>query len=198
MSALILSDSHGRGMADVFEYYIPEWEIMELSLGRPTVQLRHCYMDNIVEIFEFAPQVIYLHAGHNDVSFHLQHNPFPQQPLTCLENVLSFFDLLNDQHPYSDVFYSSLFPRAVGPAFSAEKKRNYYQVAAEFQDLVMRVGELERRKVCLNKCLWIDAESGLERPEYFNVGGLHLSCAGKKAVVREWIQSAETVRAMRN
>jgi hypothetical protein len=197
MRVLVLSDSHGRDLMNAFDHYVPDWEVAELCLGRPTQELRKCYLDNICEIFDYAPEVVYLHTGHNDVSYHPIHNRIPQQPLSCFEKVLGFMDLLEEKHPYSDVFYSTLFPRALGPGFDAQRKSDYNRVASDFQDVVKRVAEMEGRRCCMNAGLWKDVSAGLEMPELFNSGGLHLNEAGQRTVVRGWIQSAMSAEESR-
>jgi hypothetical protein len=190
MRVLVLSDSHGKDMMWSFDHYVPEWEVVELCVGRATGEVRSSYVDNIVDIFEYAPDIIYLHLGHNDVSFHPVHNLSPQQPLDCFKLCLEFLDLLKEKHPYSLLFYSSIFPRACGPSFDNTRKSAYNRMAADFQSLVSEVCEIEGRRSCLNTCLWENMDTGAEKTEFFTSGGLHLNSQGKRAVVRDWIRAA--------
>jgi lysophospholipase L1-like esterase len=190
MRILVLSDSHGNDMMWAFDHFVPEWEVVELCVGRLTAEVRKSYLENIVYMFEYAPDVIYLHTGHNDISYHPIHNTNPHQPLDCFKESLDFLDLLREKHPYSFLFYSSLFPRALGPSFGEERKIAYNRMAAHYQSLVADVCEIEGRRCCLNSCLWEDVRSGSEKPELYNSGGLHLNTKGKRAVVRDWVRAA--------
>jgi hypothetical protein len=187
---LVLSDSHGRGLFPSFDYYVPDWEVWELSLGRPTQELRELYHETICELLEYAPDLVYLHSGHNDISYHPVHNRSPQQPLACLERILSFLDLLADKHPYSGIYFSTIFPRAVGPGFDAQRKDDYNRMAADLQGVLSTVFDTEGRKYCLNSGLGRDLEAGEEMTNMFNEGGLHLNETGKRSVVRGWVQTA--------
>jgi hypothetical protein len=70
MCALVLSDSHGKGLKAVFEEIRPAWDVMGVAYGRKTQELLLHYEERKGQIEQFRPDVIVLHSGHNDVAAH--------------------------------------------------------------------------------------------------------------------------------
>jgi hypothetical protein len=96
MRVAVISDSHGRDIDDEFALVRPDWDVMVLAYGRTIPQIRAAYKREIVVYYEHAPEVLILHAGHNDVWPHPVHNPSPIHPLTCLGRVLSLLDEMHE------------------------------------------------------------------------------------------------------
>jgi hypothetical protein len=191
MCLLVISDSHGRDMDDIIASLDSDYQVCVISVGRTTPEIREEYDDTIVDIYEYAPEAVIIHTGHNDITYHCKHNPSPMQPLQYMGEAMAFMDHVKECHRFSEVFYSSIFPRSEGPNFDMLRKIKYNQMAANYRLLVEDICEIENRNFILNDTLWYSVDEGIEHPFYFESGGLHLSGSGKRAIAREWIDAVD-------
>jgi hypothetical protein len=173
MKLCVLSDSHGRNMRDFLLEWEPEWEIQVFSLGRQLSEIRNLYISKKDQINRFAPDALILHAGHNDLSHHSIFNPVPTQPLHFFAKTLGFLDQLTDDLVDCDVYYSSLFPRSVGPSYNWDRKNQYNECVIGFGRMVAHVCSMEERPYLINESLWLDPESSEENSSYVDDRGLH-------------------------
>jgi hypothetical protein len=191
MRVAVLSDSHGRDIDDEFALVRPDWDVSVLAFGKTLPEIRTAYKKEIVAYYEYAPEVLILHAGHNDVWPHPVHNPRPIHPLICLGRILSLLDEMHEYHPKCRIIYSSILPRAIGPNFGQERKKVYNRMAADYQRSVTELFELEGRRFCTNQSLWMSVPAGMEHPIYYDRRGLHLNTAGRRALTNEWVRAIE-------
>jgi lysophospholipase L1-like esterase len=189
MHLLIVSDSHGRELKEVFDKEYPRWVVKIIVVGAGTDQVRETYMRRQQDAISFRPDNIILHVGHNDVVYHSYHNRSPRHIKEFFLDVLSFLGLLQEAHPELKLFYSTMLPRASSRVMSEEKKSQYNSLSARFGVRAQSSCRREGYGFLLNACLWQSLRQKIENPDFFDAGGLHLNKTGKRVMVEGWMKT---------
>jgi hypothetical protein len=192
MKAVVIADSHGAQMGRYIQQIDRSWDVRVVKVGRVTPLLRDEFYARRAELQRFSPEVILLHAGHNDIRYHPLHNQHPVSNVECFRYSMRFMNELYALFPRSRVIYSSVFPRSRGPQMDLAQKKAYNGEADLFGRLVESACTREGREYTLNDVLWFKCDGGREHPVYFDEGGLHLSVLGKEAIAREWMTVMST------
>jgi lysophospholipase L1-like esterase len=192
MRLLLVTDSHGIGMAKMIHGLNKDWIVMTVRVSSQTEAVRERYVQRLAEIHQFGPQKILLHVGHNDLNFHPYYNQDPQHVKELFPFILSFVYLLKANHPMAGVWYSSVFPRSTGPRMSEDQKISYNKLASRFGVLTQSTCRKENIEFTLNGVLWLSVRKARENPDFFLEDGLHLSVSGQKAVARDWMRKMES------
>ena len=123
MRVLIISDSHGRGMAQYLESDY-QWFTRTVLVARTTTLVRDEYRNRLPGLQDFYPDAILIHVGHNDVERHPTHNPHPMVSLLAFTEIVRFMGEIEKDFPYSRIIYSSLFPRTTGSEWDRVRRRH--------------------------------------------------------------------------
>jgi lysophospholipase L1-like esterase len=188
MRLLLVTDSHGFGMASVIHGIDKEWVVMTVRVSSQIGEVRDRYLQRLAEVRQFGPQKILLHVGHNDLNYHPFHNLDPDHVKELFPHVLSFVTLLRINHPMSRVYFSSVFPRSTGPRMNEVQKISYNKLASRFGVLTQSTCKKEGIDFTLNGVLWLSVRKARENPNYFLGDGLHLSAPGQEVVARDWMK----------
>jgi hypothetical protein len=137
MNILLISDSHGRGMGAAIKVLRPGYTVMTVKIGSVISTIRATYMRCLRSVQLYNPGKIILHLGHNDLQYHQYHNHYPEHGKYFFPKVESFIELLKENHPASDVFYSCPFSRTLGPSMNEKQKAIYNRT-------VVRLGKMTK------------------------------------------------------
>jgi lysophospholipase L1-like esterase len=193
MRLLLVTDSHGIGMASMIHGLDKDWVVMTVRVSSQTEAVRDRYLQWLAEIRQFGPHRILLHVGHNDLNFHPYHNQDPQHVKELFPFILSFISLLKTNHPMASVWYSSVFPRSTGSRMNEDQKVSYNKLASRFGVLTQSTCRRERIDFTLNGVLWLSVSKAKENPDFFLEDGLHLSVSGQEVVARDWMKKIGNV-----
>ena len=97
-----------------------------------------------------------------------------------------FMDKIQGDFPYARIIYSSLFPRTIGSGMESAERTAYNIEACIFGEMATSACVAQRRRIVLNRVLWVSPSEGKEKTQYFSRDGLHLNLMGKRAVLRDW------------
>jgi lysophospholipase L1-like esterase len=193
MRILIVTESHRRGLAEVFRAEKSGWKVLTVRVGRTLPIVRAAFMARLREIRRFRPDCVVLHVGHIDVVPHTKYNTENQHIKYFFPAVIAFLKLIKELLTGACVMYSSLFPRSLGQGMDQEQKYKYNKLAGRYGVRAKAVCTEEGIPYILNGTLWHSAKKGQEKAELFDEGRLHLSKDGRVAVVRRWIVAIESV-----
>jgi hypothetical protein len=111
---LLIGDSHIKEMKPLFIAHAPkdtEVTIFTIQLGRGVNEIAAKYRDNLLQAYYFDPNIVILHAGHNNIASHHWYNPIPDHPRTVANDTLLLASEIKTNFPNSKVFISTVFPR---------------------------------------------------------------------------------------
>jgi lysophospholipase L1-like esterase len=183
----MLTDSHGRGLEKILNTERPDLWIYSIIVGDVTRSLRSQYNARLRGIYQFMPDIVILHCGHNDLVHHPRHNNSPSHGKYFFPEVESFVKELQEDHPLALVIYSSIFPRTVCSNFTLAQKLIYNRLAVRFGAMARSSSNTEGYVCVLNGGLWSKVRKFIEHPRYFLPDGLHLNDEGRKVVCAGWI-----------
>jgi lysophospholipase L1-like esterase len=187
MRLLIVGDSHVRGMGDAVERLDKRVSTMTVQVGRRTSIVRSAYEYKLVSAQSFSPEVIVVHSGHNDIVAHKYYNPTPTHLLPFFDELQSFRQAIEGNHPTSRVYLSSLLPRAPCNRFSTVQKIAYNKLAIRFREMLRANARDQSYSVIYNNVLWKSIQKWEEKGVFFLADGLHLDVDGKAEMAKEWL-----------
>jgi hypothetical protein len=167
----------------------PTISTFTVQLGQGVNAIANKYRDNLLEIYYYDPTIAIIHAGHNNMVFHHWHNQNPQHPRIVANDTLHLASEVLFNFPQCKTFISSVYPRTATDIslLSPEDVSSYNQkIKRHAQYLCTITGNTPI--ICLkNMCLWNQVSRAIENPDHYDIDGLHLTKAGKKAVIQEWM-----------
>jgi lysophospholipase L1-like esterase len=187
MRILLLADSHRIGMDMILMSKMEQCIVKSIQVSQRTSMIRRKYLVQLREVNRFRPDVILVHTGHNDFMYHPVHNRHPTHLKYYFEELEAFCRLLRANHPRAYFILSSAFPRTVGPAMGAIKKRQYNRLAVRFGAMVRGYANQENFGFVLNSMLWVSVRQLEERANLFRTDGLHLTSSGQNEVANGWV-----------
>ena len=140
--------------------------------------------------------MVYLHCGHNDVSFHKRKNPSPSENTESVLECLSLAIAVCMFLPNTRVVMSILFPRVCTVDYSFEKAVSYNRLALRMSRSLhvflkhpqLSLDYKSRMSVSFVKDLWVSIRNAIGDRMYFNPDGLHLCLDGKAKVAVQWMK----------
>jgi lysophospholipase L1-like esterase len=187
MRLLLVTDSHGRDLADIVHRSYKGWTVYSVIVGQSTDAIRTAYERQVRAAIQFRPDYIVLHCGHNDVVYHPRYNENQQHIKHFFPEILEFLGLLAANHPLSRVFYSSMLPRGEGPLMNSSEKLKYNKLACRFGVRAATSCHEAGFEILKNFCMWESVRQSVEDDSLLDDGGLHFNLAGKKKLVHSWL-----------
>jgi lysophospholipase L1-like esterase len=174
----------------------PHIKTYSVIYPRGTTAIGARYTSMLSSIRAFDPDVIYLHAGHNDLVFHPTHNenPINSEEIRSLNIDLAI--LIQHNHPRAKIIISSLYPRTFTDSSILTEK----EVGA-FNRLAKRHGQRLRKEagkkaptilVAMNMPLWKHISISQEQSSHYMPDGLHIKKDGKLALANAWYKMIST------
>ena len=190
MRVLLLTDSHGRGMAEGMRAIDSTLEIRSVMCGSQSHVVWDRYQQRLEEVKMFRPEGAIVHLGHNDLTYHPVHNVHPRYSFEVLPEIIGYLSRMERDFPTCKIIYSTVFPRSEGPYLDAETIKSYniytvYNYGKMVQDKFSVMG----RRYTLNTGLWFSPREGRHHPVFFASGGLHLSLIGRDVVAEGWVKA---------
>ena len=176
-----------RGMGGALELLDEDVSTMTVLVGRKTSIVRSAYKARLVSAQWFSPEVVVLHSGHNDIVAHGYYNPTPTHILPYFDELQSFRQTIEGDHPASRVYLSSLLPRTTGSGFGLDRKIAYNKLAIRFREMLRSHAKDRSYNVLYSNVLWKSIRKWEEKEDYFLADGLHLDGEGKTAIAKEWL-----------
>jgi lysophospholipase L1-like esterase len=198
MRVLLISDSHGHGLAREMETLEHGLRVMTIRKGRKIPAIRGMYRDKLRSIRRFHPEVVYIHVGHNDLVPHTLLNPRPLFITSILHQVRELVQEVAATLPGVYIVVSSILPRVTGGEFSSEAVGRYNRLAKRFGEMVRSAsrGAGAFFLSIVNRIMWgriarYEPLSGFHKRD-----GLHLNREGRKRMVRGWMSLLNALRDM--
>jgi lysophospholipase L1-like esterase len=188
MRVLVISDSHGKKLKNILEELKPGWLFMTLPIGGKTSEIRQNYLNHQVSITHFRPDVIVLHAGHNDLMAHPVHNKSPTFIKQYFPHLLAFVALVRGHFPTSNFYLSGLFPRKSSRRMTSDEALKYNKLARRFNEMVRSASKSIGFRRLLNCFLWGSVRQAIVDPQFLDEDGLHLNAVGRKALCVDWLK----------
>ena len=189
MRLLVVGDSHCRDMTIALKILAPLDDYYTITKGRQTDEIIPLYRAQMPNVTKFAPTVIVLHVGHNDVAWHPVHNTLPLVSRDVARITLAFADEISTNHPSTQLYISNIFPRTYTPrsSLSLEAVLKHNQMAKRHFNQLRKLAEARGYIIPPNMALWTSISSVQENPICFRADGLHLSSEGMKLVAIDWL-----------
>jgi lysophospholipase L1-like esterase len=191
MRVLVISDSHGRKMAEVLERKKTNWNVLTLSLGRKIPAIRRLYQSKLRAIRRFRPDIVVMHLGHNDLVLHHLHNMDPNFITTVLADLYAFAGRVASDLPRSRIYLSSMFPRVEAEWFDESMVGKYNRMARRFGERLRsqsnQIGSVFH--AIINRKLWGRIARWETLPGNHKIDGLHLCREGRDVVGDGWIKA---------
>jgi lysophospholipase L1-like esterase len=193
---MILGDSHCRGMDEALKICDPSIHTLAIIHPRGTRAITARYRSAVSCVYDFTPEYIFIHCGHNDLVFHSSLNPSPINSEDTRTHTIDLALLLQRNHPDAKIIISALFPRT----FTYKSTLLQEEVSA-FNRLAKRHGQRLRSQasmlpipilVALNMPLWRRISKSEETAKLFLPDGLHINNDGKKALAGAWLSNITT------
>lgn len=202
MRILLVSSSHGRGMASRMRALGPEYgtsiEVYECWHSGWTIsEIRDKVEREISSIKTYSPRVCIAHLSHNDLARHHIKNVTPIWPKETISKLWDLALYLQYSLRDSVVIMSVPWPRVSSKynseAFVAEYNGTANQMLGHMRTKARRT--IERNgfelRVLSTPELWLSSSQLLGAREYFEVkDGLHLNATGKVIIARKWVEAA--------
>jgi lysophospholipase L1-like esterase len=191
MNILLITDSHGKKMAEVLERRKPGWSVLTLRLGGKIGAIRRLYQSKLRGIRSYRPDVILMHLGHNDFVLHEVHNRDPRFITTVLDNIYAFAGRIVVDFPRSTIYISSMLPRVSADRFNDTKVDSYNQMARRFGER-LRSRSNQAGSVfgaIINRGMWGRIARWETLPGNHKLDGLHLNGEGREIVGCGWIKA---------
>jgi lysophospholipase L1-like esterase len=197
MRIVLITDSHGQGMGEEMAKVDDTLEVLTVSVGARSSLVWRKVEEDSARIWNFWPEVIVVHLGHNDVVWHPVHNTEPLHPQEVFSLMLEKLQRLKEEYPECRIIMSNLFPRTVGPHFPDARKRMYNAMVYQFGNTMRE--HLPGRGIdfVLNGVLWFKPSEAREHAVYLRADGLHLSLLGRSAVASSWVRAIQRGRPTR-
>lgn len=185
MKLLILADSHGRDMVELFDKLFPDILTRDITIpGGNLPDLRQSLEHRLPYFKSWNPSHIIIHAGHNAIAPHPSNNMTTIFLTDLVKMIKEMIKQIEDWFPESKVCFSGLFPRTPNSRFSETLTRAY-------NSKLLRIGRY-LTKAKLNFIfagrLWFKMRPCTPRYEMYYWDGLHLSHKGKEAVAKIWAE----------
>jgi lysophospholipase L1-like esterase len=187
MRVLVVSDSHGKKLKTILKELKPGWLFMIIPIGGKTSEIRQSYLRRQVSIAHFRPDLIVLHAGHNDLMAHPIHNQNPTFIKQYFPHLVAFASLIRGHFPAATFFLSGLFPRKASRTMTVGQAYQYNKLARRFNEMVRSSARSIGFRRLLNCFLWESVRQARVDPQYLSEDGLHLNAVGRRALCLDWI-----------
>ena len=194
MNILIISDSHGRQMAEELEAKNDGWNVVTLRVGRKLHVVLRLYRGKLRGIRRFRPDAVIMHLGHNDLVLHPIHNLDPDFITAILDKVYRFANEVARDLPASRIFVSSLFPRVESVRYNETLVGRYNKMARRFGErLRSRSNQtISSFRAIINRSLWGRIARWEVRSGNHKDDGLHMNTVGRGVVADGWIVALMT------
>jgi lysophospholipase L1-like esterase len=192
MRVLLITDSHGRGLASKMERIDTSLSVLNIRLGQRLSAIRGLYRRKLRSVQDYSPQAVIIHLGHNDLVPHAKHNPSPLFITSVIHQIREFVEEIASNLPDTIIFVSSILPRVVGEHFGIAKVGSYNRLARRFGEMVRSFGNKPGSNFygIVNRSLWGRiARSEVLPGNHHHSDGLHLNAEGKNLLVRGWIKA---------
>jgi lysophospholipase L1-like esterase len=189
---LLVGDSHTKDMQPIFISCVPKNHAITtfpIQLGQVVNDIASKYRDNLQEIYHYDPTVAIIHVGHNSMVFHHYYNQNPQHPRIVGNDTLNLASEVLRNFPQCRTFISTVFPRTStdNSLLSPQDVSSYNQKVKRHAQYLCSITRYTSLTVLKNMCLWTQVSRAIENPDHFDIDGLHLTKAGKKAIIQEWL-----------
>jgi hypothetical protein len=193
MRVLLVTDSHGRGLASKIERMDESLSVLNIRLGRKLPAVRGVYRRKMRSVQEFSPEAVFIHLGHNDLVPHAWHNPSPLFITAVVHQIREFVAEVASDLPDTLLFVSSILPRVVGDNFGVDKVGSYNRLARRFGEMVRSFGNQPGSNFIgiVNRSLWGRIARSETLAGNHHTYGLHLNAEGKKLLVKGWIKALD-------
>jgi lysophospholipase L1-like esterase len=188
MRILIVSDSHGYGLADALEKEDSSIKVRVVSVGSVMKDVWAEYVAQRDDLQGFRPDHVFLHFGHNDLMWHPHHNRSPKHPSIVFSLLMGYEMRLREDFPDRKVWVSNPFPRAVGPRMTHGEKLMYNKMVYDLGRSMKAVFPERGIHYRLNSGLWFRPSEGREHTVYLRPDGIHLSVMGCRKVAAGWLE----------
>ena len=189
---LLVGDSHTKYMQPIFTSCVPKNQTITtfpIQLGQGVNAIASKYRDKLQEIYHYDPTVAIIHVGHNSMVFHHYYNRNPQHPRIVGNDTLNLASEVLLNFPHCKTFISTVYPRTAtdNSLLSPQDVSSYNQKVKRHAQYLCSITRNTSLIVLKNMCLWTQVSRAIENPDHFDIDGLHLTKAGKKAVIQEWL-----------
>jgi lysophospholipase L1-like esterase len=187
---LIIGDSHCREMGGYIANINNGIKMLTVCKGRQSDEIRELYRARIPNIISFDPQVIILHYGHNDLSYHVRHNQQPSLSRDLASETATFAGVVQRLCPKATIHLSAVFPRTFKRKSSLSQSQvvSYNRTAKRHGHRIREVAERDGFQHIYNIPLWSKISKYEEKPNLYLIDGLHLNVAGSEAIANCWVE----------
>ena len=189
MRLVLVTDSHGRGLAVELVAQRPDFIIVTVRVGRKLSAIRGLYRRRLRALQRFQPDIVVMHLGHNDLVAHTSYNPRPLFITAVMHQIMEFVSEIRVTLPRTRIIVSSVLPRVESCEFNAEKTVKYNRIARRFGEMVRSAGNKPGANFVgtINRGFWGRIARCEVLPNNHLTDGLHLSESGKALLIRGWI-----------
>jgi lysophospholipase L1-like esterase len=188
MRILIISDSHGYGLAGALVRLDSEIQVRTVSVSSTMDRVWLQYQEELSDLQAFRPEYVCMHMGHNDVVWHAHHNTQPKHPMVVQSLVMGYQGQVQRDFPGSQVWVSCLFPRIIGPKMDQRRMADYNRMVYQYGSDMRETFPPRGIKYFLNSSLWFSPGQGRVHGVFLRSDGLHLSHVGSDAVAKQWLE----------
>jgi lysophospholipase L1-like esterase len=198
MRLLIVGDSHCRDISPALKALNTDNLIFTISVGSHIPSITLNYRSKLQAVTNFRPDLVVIHLGHNDISWHATKNPRPIVSRDASALTIGLANEIKANHPNVNVIISSVFPRTFAAKSLLSKAAVHkYNETAKRHGQRLHTRASEAGHVCLyTKALWSKISAAIENPSYYLLDGLHLNPSGNIAIAKEWLNEILRVQAL--
>ena len=124
MQFLIIGDSHCKDLVAIVTKLYPGSCTFVHTRSRNNEIIINAYRENHNNVKSVRPDIIIIHMGHNNISYHHRYNTMPQGAKSVTEQNVAFARELKQNYPHARIFLSPIFPRT----FTYGSSLNEYEV----------------------------------------------------------------------
>jgi lysophospholipase L1-like esterase len=173
--------------------------VMTIWKGRKIPAIRGLYRDKLRSIRRFAPVVVFIHVGHNDLVPHSLHNIRSLFSTVVLHQVQELVQEVTETIPGVYIIVSSLLPQVIGDGFQSEDVAKYNRLAKRFGEMVRSASRVPGSTFFLsivNRTLWGRIARCEPLLGNHKDDGLHLDAGGRRKMALGWLRLLNAVRDM--
>ena len=171
---------------------------MTLRKGRKIPAIRGLYREKLRSVRRFAPEVVYIHEGHNDLVPHTLHNTRPLFSTSVLHQIRELVQEVSETLPDVYIIVSSILPRVDESTSGISRVEAYNRMAKRFGEMIRSAsrGPGAFFLCTVNRTMWGRIARCEPLDGYHKDDGLHLNPSGRRRLVIGWIKLLNAIRDM--
>ena len=189
MQIIFIGDSHCRDLARAFGILFPTHHLYTIKVGGSMDSIMDKYHQKIGIITFLKPDYIVIHMGHNNIVYHPIYNRSPDMAKQVAEININHANEIRTNHPNAKMFVSTIFPRSFtrSSALSLPEVKEYNNIAKRHGKRIRSLAKAAGLHSFINNSSWLKISIAKEDSTMFHLDGLHLSPAGCKKIITEWM-----------